>query len=87
MRPADSRAQPATVLFYPAQNLAAAKAMQRTLPFPVRLIAESGKAPSMRLVIGRDYLSWKPKNSRIAVLWQKRLVIASSQKLSLRGVR
>jgi len=41
----------------------------------------------MRLVIGRDYLSWKPKNSRIAVLWQKRTLIASAQKLSLRGDR
>jgi hypothetical protein len=87
MRAADSRIQPATVLFYPVQNLAAAKAMQRTLPFPVRLIAESGKASGMRLVIGRDYLAWKPRNSRIAVLWQKRMVIASSQKMSLRGVR
>jgi hypothetical protein len=87
MRPADSRGQPATVLFYPAQNIAAAKAMQRTLPFPVRLVAESNKTSGMRLVIGRDYLSWKPRNSRIATLWQKRTVIASSQKLSLRGVR
>lgn len=87
MRPADSRSQPATMLFYPVQNLAAAKAMQRTLPFPVRLIAESGKASGMRLVIGRDYLSWKPRNTHIAALWQKRMVIASSQKPSLRGVR
>jgi len=87
MRLADSRGQPATVLFYPAQNIAAAKAMQRTLPFPVRLVAEPSKTAGMRLVIGRDYLSWKPKNSRIATLWQKRTVIASSQKLSLRGVR
>ena len=87
MRPGDSRAQPATVLFYPVQNLAAAKAMQRTLPFPVRLVADSGKAAGMRLVIGRDYLSWKPKNSHIATLWQKRMVVASAQKTSLRGVR
>jgi hypothetical protein len=87
MRPADSRGQPATMLFYPAQNIAAAKAMQRTLPFPVRLVAESSKTSGMRLVIGRDYLSWKPKNSRIATLWQKRTIIASSQKLSLRGDR
>jgi hypothetical protein len=87
MRPADSRIQPVTLLFYPVQNLAAAKAMQRTLPFPVRLIAVSGKASGMQLVIGRDYLSWKPRNSRIAALWQKRLVLASAQKPSLRGVR
>jgi hypothetical protein len=87
MRPGDSRAQPATVLFYPVQNLAAAKAMQRTLPFPVRLVADSGKAAGMRLVIGRDYLSWKPKNSHMATLWQKRMVVASAQKMSLRGVR
>ena len=85
MRQSDSRTQMATMLFYPAQNIAAAKAMQRTLPFPVRLVAD--KAAGMRLVIGRDYLSWKPKNSRIAVLWQKRTVIASLQKSSVRGVR
>jgi hypothetical protein len=85
MRQSDSRMQMATVLFYPAQNIAAAKAMQRTLPFPVRLVAD--KAAGMRLVIGRDYLSWKPRNSRIAVLWQKRTVIASLQKPSVRGVR
>jgi hypothetical protein len=85
MRQSDGRMQMATVLFYPAQNIAAAKAMQRTLPFPVRLVAD--KVPGMRLVIGRDYLSWKPRNSRIAVLWQKRTVIASLQKPSVRGVR
>lgn len=85
MRPSDTRMQMVTVLFYPAQNIAAAKAMQRTLPFPVRLVAD--KAAGMRLVIGRDYLSWKPRNSRIAVLWQKRLVVASVQKPAIRGVR
>jgi len=87
MRPAESGIQTATVLFYPVKNLAAAKAMQRTLPFPVRLIADSNKAAGMRLVIGRDYLSWKPRNSRIAALWQKRAVIAAAQKPSLKGVR
>jgi len=85
MRQSDSRMQMATMLFYPAQNIAAAKAMQRTLPFPVRLVAD--KVAGMRLVIGRDYLSWKPRNPRIAVLWQKRTVIASLQKPSARGVR
>jgi hypothetical protein len=87
MRAADSRIQPATLLFYPVKNLGAAKAMQRTLPFPVRLVAEPNKTAGMRLVIGRDYLSWRPKNSRIATLWQKRIVMASTQKLSLRGDR
>jgi hypothetical protein len=85
MRPFDARVQPATVLYYSPQTIAAAKALQRTLPFPVRLTVD--KAPGMRLVIGRDYLSWKPRNGHIAALWQKGMIAASWQKPSIRGVR
>jgi len=66
--------------------LGAAKAMQRTLPFPIRLVAENG-AVGMRLVVGRDYLSWKSRNSRLHALWQKGPMIASLHKVSLKGVR
>jgi hypothetical protein len=85
MRQSEGRAQPATVLYYPVQNIGAAKALQRTLPFPVRLAVD--KAGAMRLVIGRDYLSWKPRNAHIAALWLKGAVVASLQKPSIRGVR
>ena len=85
MRQSEGRTQPATVLYYPVQNIGAAKALQRTLPFPVRLAVD--KAGAMRLVIGRDYLSWKPKNAHIAALWLKSAVVASLQKPSIRGVR
>jgi len=87
MRASDARAQPASVLFYSAQNLAAAKALQRTLPFPVRLTVDKADGSGMRLVIGRAYLSWKPRNPRIAALWQKGAVIASLQKPAIKGVR
>jgi hypothetical protein len=87
MRASEARAQPASVLFYSAQNLAAAKALQRTLPFPVRLTVDKADGSGMRLVIGRDYLSWKPRNPRIAALWQKGAVIASLQKPAIKGVR
>jgi hypothetical protein len=80
MRASEARAQPASVLFYSAQNFAAAQALQRTLPFPVRLTVDKASGAGMRLVIGRDYLSWKPRNAHIAALWQKSAVIASLQK-------
>jgi len=87
MRASEARAQPASVLFYSAQNLAAAKALQRTLPFPVRLTVDRTNDTGMRLVIGRDYLSWKPRNPHIAALWQRGAVIASLQKPAIKGVR
>jgi hypothetical protein len=87
VRQSDWRIQSATTLYYPVQNIVAAKAMQRTLPFPVRLTPDSSSASAMRLVIGRDYLSWKPRNARLAALWQNRPVVASLQKPSIRGAR
>jgi len=85
MRPFETRAQTVSVLYYSAQNINAAKALQRTLPFPVRLAVEN--ANGMRLVIGRDYLSWKPRNPRIGALWQKDAIVVSLQKPTVRGVR
>jgi hypothetical protein len=87
MRASEARAQPASVLYYSAQNLAAAKALQRTLPFPVRLTVDKPNTSGMRLVIGRDYLAWKPRNAHIAALWQKGAVIASLQKPAIKGER
>lgn len=78
------RAQVQSTLFYPTANVIAAKAMQRTLPFPVHLAPGSS---AMRLVIGRDYLAWKPRNARLAKLWQKGPIVASVQKPQIRGVR
>jgi len=87
IRQADAaRTQPITTLIYGTKNAGAAKAMQRTLPFPIRLVAENG-AVGMRLVVGRDYLSWKSRNSRLHALWQKGPMIASLHKVSLKGVR
>jgi hypothetical protein len=86
MRAFDAHAQPVTMLYYSPQNVAAAKALQRTLPFPVRLTVDKANS-GMRLVIGRDYLSWKPRNSHLAALWQRRAVTASFQKASIKGVR
>ena len=87
MRSSDGHVQPLTVLYYSAQNIAVAKALQRTLPFPVRLTADKASNAGMRLVIGRDYLSWKPRNARIAALWQKGVIVASLRKASIKGVR
>jgi hypothetical protein len=88
VRPSDAqRVQPATTLFYPAKNAFAARAMQRTLPFPVRLVQDAGSASAMQLVIGRDYLSWKPRNARLGALWQKGIIVASLQKPSIKGIR
>lgn len=78
--------QPVTTLIYNPRNSGAAKAMQRTLPFPVRLLAERGPA-GMRLIVGRDYLMWKPKNARAYLLWQKGPAVAGLQKVSLKSVR
>ena len=86
MRASDAHAQPVTMLYYSPQNVAAAKALQRTLPFPVRLTVDKANS-GMRLVIGRDYLSWKPRNSHLAGLWQRSAVTASFQKASIKGVR
>jgi len=87
MRPMDARVQPATTLYYSVQNIAAARALQRTLPFPARLVVDRAKGSGMRLVIGRDYISWKPKNARLAALWQKGAVVAFVQKASIKGAR
>ena len=87
VRPSDARrVQPVTTLFYPKKNDFAAKAMQRTLPFPVRLV-DAGSEPAMTLVIGQDYLSWKPRNARLASLWQKGITVASLHLSSTKGVR
>lgn len=80
------RTQAVTTLVYSTRNIGAAKAMQRTLPFPVRLVAETGPS-GMRLVVGRDYLSWKSKNVRMHALWQKGPTVASLQTQSAKGVR
>ena len=84
VRQAEGRIQESTTLYYLPKDTIAAKAMQRTLPFPVRLIPNPGAG--MRLVVGRDYLAWRPKNVRLAALW-KGTVIASLQKWPARGDR
>ena len=80
------RTQAVTTLVYNKRYIGAAKAMQRTLPFPVRLVAESGTT-GMRLVVGRDYLSWKSKNARLHALWQKGPIVASLKTETPKGVR
>ena len=87
VRPFDWRMQPATTLYYPIKNIVAAKAMLRTLPFPARFIVDNDDSFAMRLVIGHDFLSWNPRNPRLADLWQKGPVIASLQRPLIRGVR
>jgi hypothetical protein len=87
IRPADGRAEPKTVLYYSPKTIAAAKALQRTLPFPVRLVADKPNASGMRLVIGRDYLSWKPRNTYMATLWQKGATASPWQRASMKGAR
>jgi hypothetical protein len=87
VRQFDWRMQSATTLYYPAKNVVAAKAMLRTLPFPARFIPDNDDSFAMRLVIGHDLLSWKPRNSRLAALWQKGTVIASLQRPLIRGVQ
>ncbi len=84
VRQVEGRIQESTTLYYLLKDTAAAKAMQRTLPFPVRLVSNPGAG--MRLVVGRDYLSWKPKNGRLAALW-KGTVVASLQRSPARGDR
>jgi len=78
VRAAEGRRQQTTALYYPAKDLAAAKALQATLPFPVRMIENPGAG--VRLVVGRDYLSWKPRNARLAGLWKNGVTVASLQK-------
>ena len=87
VRPFDWRMQQVTTLYYPVKNIVAAKAMLRTLPFPAQFIADKDDSFAMRLVIGHDFLSWKPRNSKLAALWQKGAVVASLQKPLIRGVR
>lgn len=86
VKPSDlKQVRPETALLYSPANLTAAQALQRTLPFPVRLTRGTG--PAMQLVIGRDHLSWKPRSAYLAALWQRGTVVASLQKPSTRGVR
>ncbi len=69
-----------TILHFPGGNLFAAQALQRTLPFPVRMTPDNGGNGGMRLIIGLDYLSWKPKSLRVTTLWKKQVVVAALAK-------
>ena len=82
-----NRVQQLTTIYYPAQNALAAKAMRNTLPFPVRLMRDTDGTSNVRLVVGRDYLSWRPKSDHIRALWQSGITVASLQKASNKGVR
>jgi hypothetical protein len=85
VRAAEGRRQQTSALYYPVKDLAAAKALQATLPFPVRMIENPGAG--VRLVVGRDYLSWKPRNARLTVLWKNDVTVASLQRpRSTKGV-
>jgi hypothetical protein len=48
---------------------------------------DKANASGMRLVIGRDYLSWKPKNTYMATLWQKGATTSPWQRASMKGAR
>jgi hypothetical protein len=86
VKPSDlKQIRPESALLHSPANLGAAQALQRTLPFPVRLVRSTG--PAMQLVVGRDYLAWKPRNAHLAALWQRGTVVASLQKPSTRGIR
>jgi hypothetical protein len=61
--------------------------MLRTLPFPARFVPDKDDSFAMRLLIGRDFLSWKPRKPRLTILWQNGPIIASAQKAPSRGVR
>jgi hypothetical protein len=78
VRQIEGRIQQATMMYYPAKDAAVAKALERTLPFPIRLTLNPGAG--IRVVVGRDYLSWKPRSARLAALWRQVTVVASLDK-------
>jgi hypothetical protein len=56
-----------STIHYAQVNLIAAQALAHTLPFPVRLLACPGECGGLRLVVGSDYLGWKPARQALAV--------------------
>ena len=76
--------QARTQLFYAPKDVAVARAMQNTLPFPVRATADASVA-GLKLTIGQDFLSWKPRNARLAKLWQNLVVTALLSSSATKG--
>jgi hypothetical protein len=65
----------ASSIDYPARTPLIAKALARTLPGAVRVHVCSGACPAIRLVVGRDALSWgQPKKVTLAWAQPKKTV-------------
>lgn len=73
-----------TQLSYAPQNAAVALAMQHTLPFRVHMKADASEL-GLKLTVGQDFLSWKPRNTRLEGLWQSRVVRAFLTSSSAKG--
>jgi len=57
---AEARPQKRTVIIYPANRVAIAKALARTLPGSARLAVCTNGCTGLQLVLGADARSWKP---------------------------
>jgi hypothetical protein len=79
------RTQAVTTLVYSTRNIGAAKAMQRTLPFPVRLVAESGPVACALWWAAIIFLEVEERTSPCPL--QKGPIVASLQPESPKGVR
>jgi tetratricopeptide (TPR) repeat protein len=75
-----------TTLLYPKASLGAARGLARTLPFPLRLTANSCDCGGLALVIGSDFRSWNIKSRKIEMNMHMETSMAALSGLERKGV-
>jgi hypothetical protein len=76
-----------SILFYPPVNIAAAHALARTLPFPVRMTVNQCHCGGLQLVIGSEVPSWKNVHRYNPSLHPKTLAVAAIPNTTRMGVQ
>ncbi len=77
------RAQSETVVMYNQSMSTVAKALVRTLPFHADLTADD-QTSGLRLVLGRDYLNFRPGGRQVPQIWRNQIAQADGGKTGVR---
>jgi hypothetical protein len=81
------RSQHDSIVFYPPANIAAAHALARTLPFPVRMTVNQCHCGGLQLMIGSDVQSWRNAHRYNPNLRPKTLSVAAISNTTRMGVQ
>jgi hypothetical protein len=77
LRPVFGGSLKVTTIVYPAGNASVARSLARTLPFRVQLKADPCGCHGVQLVVGSDFLSWKPASHRVPNVWRASVSVAA----------